>query len=86
MSCGVGCRCPSDPALLWLWHRLAAIAPIGPLAWELLYAAGADLESKGGGGIKFLPPPKTDLQSQKLEEGWAQQSVLSSPPGDPEAC
>ena len=22
----------SDPALLWLWHRPAATAPIGPLA------------------------------------------------------
>ena len=21
--------------LLWLWHRLAAVAPIRPLAWEL---------------------------------------------------
>ena len=21
MSCGVGCRCRSDPALLWLWHN-----------------------------------------------------------------
>ena len=28
MSCGVGRRGCSDPALLWLWHRLAAIAPI----------------------------------------------------------
>ena len=28
-----------DPALLWLWCRLAAEAPIGPLAWELPYAA-----------------------------------------------
>ena len=27
-----------DPALLWLWHRLAAAAPTGPLAWELPYA------------------------------------------------
>ena len=27
-----------DPALLWLWHRLAASAPIGPLAWEPPYA------------------------------------------------
>ena len=26
---------------LWLWHRPAAVAPIQPLAWELLYAAGA---------------------------------------------
>ena len=25
---GVGCRCSSDPELLWLWCRLAAIAPI----------------------------------------------------------
>ena len=27
--------------LLWLWHRLASVAPTGPLAWELPYAAGA---------------------------------------------
>ena len=38
MSCGVGCRHESDPALLWLWHRLAATAPIRPLAWEPPYA------------------------------------------------
>ena len=35
-----------DPALLWLWCRLAAVAPIYPLAWEIPYAAGAALESK----------------------------------------
>ena len=23
-----------DPALLWLWHKLAAVAPIWSLAWE----------------------------------------------------
>ena len=34
VSCGVGCRCGSDPTLLWLWRRLVATAPIGPLAWE----------------------------------------------------
>ena len=38
MSCGVGHRCGSDPTLLWLWHRPAAAAPIGPLAWKLPYA------------------------------------------------
>ena len=27
------CRCSSDPVLLWLWHRPAAIAPIRPRAW-----------------------------------------------------
>ena len=26
-----------DLALLWLWCRLAATAPIPPLAWELSY-------------------------------------------------
>ena len=44
MSCGVGRRHSSDPALLWLWCRPAAIALIGPLAWEPPYAAGAALE------------------------------------------
>ena len=32
VSCGVGCRYGSDPALLWLWRRPAATAPIGRLA------------------------------------------------------
>ena len=44
MSGGVGCRRGSDPVLLGLWHRPAATAPIGPLAWETPYAAGAALE------------------------------------------
>ena len=44
MSCGVGCRCNSDPELLWLWHRPVATALIRPLAWEPPYAAGAPLE------------------------------------------
>ena len=44
MSCGVGRRRGSDPALLWLWHRLAAIAPIRPLAWDPPYATEAALE------------------------------------------
>ena len=44
MSCSVGYRCSSDLALLWLWHRPAAIAPIRPLAWETLYAAGMSLK------------------------------------------
>ena len=44
VSCGVGHKHGSDPALLWLWCRLAATAPIRPLAWEPPYAAGAALE------------------------------------------
>jgi len=40
----VGCRCGSDPALLWLWRRPVATAPIQPLAWEPPYAAGGAQE------------------------------------------
>ena len=43
---GVGHRCGSNPTLLWLWHRPAAVALIGPLAWEPPNAAGAALKSK----------------------------------------
>ena len=31
----------ADSALLWLWRRPVATAPIQPLAWEPLYAEGA---------------------------------------------
>jgi len=42
VSCGVDRRRGSDLVLLWLWHRLAATALIGPLSWERApYAAGA---------------------------------------------
>ena len=44
MNCGVVCS--SDPMLLWLWYRLAAVAPIGPLAWELPYAIVAALKDQ----------------------------------------
>ena len=44
MSCGIGCRHSSDPMLLWLWCRLAAAAPISPLAWELPHTSGAALK------------------------------------------
>ena len=46
VSCGVGCRRGSDPELLWLWRRLVATAPIGPLAWEPPYAAGVALKGQ----------------------------------------
>ena len=46
MSCGVGHRCSSDPVLLCLWSRLAAVAPVRPLDWEPSCAAGAALEKE----------------------------------------
>ena len=46
MSCGIGHRRCLDPALLWLWCRLAATAPIRHLAWEPPYAAGVALKDE----------------------------------------
>ena len=47
-----------DPALLWLWYRPAAIAPIQPLAWEPPHAVDVALEKtkKKKKGGPFLPP------------------------------
>ena len=46
MSCGVGRRCGWDPELLWLWLwcRLVATAPTGPLTWEPPFALSETLE------------------------------------------
>ena len=44
MSCGVSHRCGLDPVLLW--HRLAAVAPIRSLAWELPYGTLAFQKTK----------------------------------------
>ena len=35
-----------DQVLLWLWHRLAAIALIQPLAWDLPYGVVVVLKKK----------------------------------------
>ena len=42
--CGVGRRHGSELALLWLWCRLVATAPMRPLAWENPYAVGVALK------------------------------------------
>ena len=46
MSCSRGLIGGSDTTLLWMWCRLAAVAPIQTLDWELLYAAGVAPTSK----------------------------------------
>ena len=45
VSCGVGHRRGLGPELLWLWCRLAAVAPVRPLAWELRHAMHVALKS-----------------------------------------
>ena len=46
MSCGVGRRHHSDPALLWFWYSPAVTALISPLSWEPPNFAGAALKKK----------------------------------------
>ena len=59
MSCGVGRRLGLDPALLWLWCKLAATGPIRPLAWEPPYAARVALEMAKRQKKKKKKKPKT---------------------------
>ena len=40
MSCCVGHRRGSDPVFWWLWHRLAAAAPIQPLGTSICHGCG----------------------------------------------
>ena len=68
MSCDVGHRLGFDPALLWLWGRLAATAPIRPLAWEPPYAAEAALEkAKKKKKEKKERKKKENLSSRRSE-------------------
>ena len=53
-----------DPALLWQWCRLAAVAPIWPLARELPEAAGMTLKNKN-------KTPKNQKKTKKLQRGTA---------------
>ena len=59
-----------DPALLWLWCRLAATAPIRPLAWEPPYAAGVALKStRTHTHIQVsLAAPAEGMETQQKEE------------------
>ena len=60
MSCAVGCRRSSDLAWLWLWGKLAAVALIRPLAWELPYAVVVALKKtkqKTNQANKKVPGP-----------------------------
>ena len=68
MSYGVGCSLGSDPALLQLWCRPAATAPIHPLAWEPPYAGGTALkrpnQKKRHGVVCLGDMTKNEAQTQ----------------------
>ena len=65
MSCGVGLRCGSDLAFLWLRYRPAATDLIQPLAWELPYAAGAALTRQKKKKKKFETRKKKKKKKKK---------------------
>ena len=67
MSCVVGCRCGLDLVLLWLWHRLTAVAPIQTLAWEPPYALGV--------ALKKQKKKKQVSQGRHCSQQWKSPSV-----------
>jgi len=77
VSCGVGCRRGSDPALLWLWRRLVATAPIQPLAWEPPYAAGAAQEIATTTTITKKTKDKKKENTQVVPEFSLRDALLS---------
>ena len=69
VSCGVGYRPSSELVLLWLWHRLADIALIWPLAWELAMCLECSL--------KETEKKKTKKQRKNaIHKTWMQLEIL----------
>ena len=71
-----------DLALLWLWRRLAATAPIRLLTWELPYAAGVALKRQKTKTQKhcwqILPFPALEITVQLFLKGWKPDLILFS--------
>ena len=67
MSCDVGCRHGSDPVLLWLCCRLAAIALIQHLAWEPPCATGAGLKRQQQ---QQRQQRKKEREKERKNEQW----------------
>ena len=65
VNCGAGCRHCLDLTLRWLWHWLAAAAPIRPLTWELPYAANEALKKQN--------------QKQKEKKKWLESNTWLFP-------
>ena len=77
----VGCRCGSDPVLLWLWRRPAATAPIQPLAWEPPYVTGAAQEMAKRKKKKNCKNLGVPVVAQWLTNPTRNHEVASSIPG-----
>ena len=62
------------PALLWLWHKPAAAAPTGPLAWEIPYALGSTLKKKDKKKKKKKREREREKE-KKRKEGYERDSI-----------
>ena len=82
MSCDVGCRHGSDLALLWLWHRLVAVALIQPLAWKLPYAVGATLKTKTKTRTKQTKKPQNKQKKKCIDDHTDPGGSLTSQSAD----
>ena len=65
VSCCIDQRCDSDLALLLLWCRLAAIAPIRPLAW-------------GNSYLRKVWPYKAETENKKQNKNTCGGSLIIS--------
>ena len=62
VSCGIGHKHSSDPALLWpcgIGRQLLSSMQVGPLDWELPYAAGVALKRQKKRKDTCIPTAKT---------------------------
>ena len=79
LFCGVGRRCGLDLTLLWLWCRPAAVAPIGPLAWESPYAVGVAIKRQKDKKKKKKKTQKSmDFASFTAEFQFIEQHLVPS--------
>ena len=88
MSSDIGHRCVLDPALLWLWWRLATVALISPLTRELPSALGAAVKKKKKKKKKRErererekkeKKKKKKKRMKKIEGAWVSHDFVESP-------
>ena len=68
VRCGAGHRHSSDPTMLWLWCRPAAVALIPPLAWKLSYSAGTALKTEKKKKVLALLAIKSRKDNGRLNQ------------------
>ena len=57
-------------ALLWLWHRLATVAPIGSLAWEPPYTVGVALKKQTNKKKKRIRRKERNKERARMKPVW----------------